>query len=212
MRIATILLPVLMLGAAVLPANAEEVNSVAGHYQIRLRGLGVLPDPEGSKVFISGANIGGKTSLTDSGVPEIDATYFVSEHFAVEAIAATTKHSASHSVAGPLGSVWLLPPTVTVQYHLQPTDPLFRPYVGVGLNYTFFYNAKSPLPGISYDDNAGFALQAGADIPVGKDGYFLNVDVKKLFLGTTLHAASGTVKGDVNIDPWIVGAGVGIRF
>jgi len=212
MRIASILLPVLMLGVAVLPATAEEVNSVTGHYQVRLRGLGILPDAEGSKVFISGANIGGKTSLSDSAVPEIDATYFVSEHFAVEAIAATTKHSASHSVAGPLGSVWLLPPTVTVQYHLQPNDPLFRPYVGVGLNYTFFYNAKSPLPGVSYDDNAGFALQAGADIPVGKDGYFLNVDVKKLFLGTTVHAAAGAVKADVNIDPWIVGAGVGIRF
>ncbi|MBN9589450.1 MAG: OmpW family protein [Alphaproteobacteria bacterium] len=212
MRTATILASMLLIGAAAAPALAQDDTGLAGHYQVRLRGLGVLPESGGSKVFISGANIGGTTDLSNSAVPEIDGTYFVSDHFAVEAIAATTKHSASHSVAGPLGSVWLLPPTVTVQYHLQPTDPLFRPYVGVGLNYTIFYNAKSPLPGISYDDNAGFALQAGADIPVGRDGYFLNVDVKKIFLGTTLHAASGVVKGDVNIDPLIVGAGVGIRF
>ena len=32
----------------------------------------------------------------------------------------------------------VLPPTVTLQYHFTP-EQKFSPYVGAGLNYSFFY-------------------------------------------------------------------------
>jgi outer membrane protein len=100
---------VLML-SAIAPAMADELPSVAGHFQVRLRAVGVLPDPS-VNITVSGASIGGKTSISDSVVPEADVTYFITDHIGVEAIAAVTKHTVSNSVAGRVGSVSLLPPT-----------------------------------------------------------------------------------------------------
>ncbi len=190
---------------------ADEVNAdPAGHFQLRLRGVGVLPSPS-ANIAINGTGIGGTTKVTDSAVPEADLTYFLTSHIAVEAIAAVTKHSVSNSVAGPVGSVWLLPPTVTAQYHFDPNGAI-RPYVGAGINYTVFFDARSALPNISFANNVGWALQAGVDIPVGNGPYFLNLDVKKLFLGTTIKAAGGAVRASATLDPWLVGVGVGIRW
>lgn len=212
MRISSLAAAILFSAATFAsPVMADDSNGLAGHYQIRLRGLAVLPDASAT-VTVSGTNIGGKTDVTDSFIPEIDGAYFITDHVAVELIAGTTKHAVHHSIAGNVGSVWLLPPTLTAQYHFDPTGA-FRPYVGAGINYTFFYSAHSAtLAPISFSNNFGFALQAGADVPVGDGPYFLNFDVKKLFLSTTMKAAGGVVRAEANLDPWIVGAGVGIRF
>jgi outer membrane protein len=217
MRLIPILAAAFLAVAAAAPAQADSTDTgdtgVAGHFQIRLRGIAVVPDAS-AKVFVSGTNIGGKTSVTNSFIPEeIDGTYFLTDHIGVEVIAATTKHAVHHTVAGDVGSVWLLPPTVTAQYHFDPTGP-FRPYVGAGVNYTFFYSAHSAAYApIHFSSGFGWALQAGADIPVGDGPYFLNVDVKKIFLGTTIKAApGGIVRANATLDPWLIGAGVGIRF
>lgn len=160
---------------------------------------------------MSGAAIGGKTSVTDSFVPEADVAYFITDNIGVEAIAAVTKHTVSNSIAGRVGSVSLLPPTVTLQYHFDPDGPI-RPYVGAGGNYTFFYKADNGLPNLDLKNNFGWALQAGVDMPVGDGPYFLNLDIKKLFLHTRATAAAGAVRASVDLDPWLVGAGIGTRF
>ncbi len=199
------------LGVSSGSAQADEPSSgVADHMQIRLRGAAVLPDPSAT-ITISGSTIGGVTKVTDSAVPEADFTYFLTDHVGVEVIAAVTKHSVSNSLAGPVASVWLLPPTVTAQYHFDPTGSI-RPYVGAGINYTVFFDARSALPNIKFGNNFGFALQAGADVPVGDGPYFLNVDVKKIFLNTTIRAAGGAVQAKASLDPWVVGGGIGVRF
>ena len=201
----------LLLGCTLTTTSAlADDGDVAGHFQVRLRGLAVLPDAS-ADIKIGGTSIGGKTDVTNSVIPEIDGTYFFTDHFAVELIAATTKHSVHNTVAGDVGSVWLLPPTLTAQYHFDP-DGAIRPYVGAGINYTFFYSPTSPLPAIHYSDSFGWALQAGVDVPVGDGPYFLNFDVKKLFLSTHIRAAGGTVQASADLNPWIIGAGVGIRF
>jgi len=191
-------------------ALADESQSTAGRFQVRLRGVGVLPVAS-ANISISGANIGGQTSASDSFVPEADLTYFITDNIAVEAIAAVTKHTVRNTVAGTVSNVWLLPPTVTLQYHFDPTGPV-RPYVGAGVNYTFFYSPKSALPNIGFKNSFGWALQAGADIPIKDTPYFLNVDVKKVFMGTRIRASGGAVQASARLNPWLIGAGVGWRF
>lgn len=193
-------------------AQAQEApdGGVAGHFQVRLRGAAVVPDPSAT-ITVSGANIGGVTKVSDSFVPEADLTYFVTGNIAVEAIAAVTKHTVRNSVAGTVASVWLLPPTITAQYHFDPEGAV-RPYVGAGINYTFFYDPHSALPNIGFKNGFGWALQAGADVPVGEGPYFLNFDVKKVFLGTHVRAAGGAVQASARLNPWIIGAGLGLRF
>ena len=107
-----------------------------------------------------------------------------------------------------------MPPTVTLQYHFSPRGSI-RPYVGAGVNYTFFYEQDpGAAVSVNYDNGFGFALQAGVDVPIN-DTYFLNFDVKKIFLNTdvTINAGdAGVVGADVDLDPFVIGVGVGRRF
>ena len=113
----------------------------------------------------------------------------------------------------PLGSAWLLPPTLSLQYHM-PTGNGLKPYVGAGVNYTFFYSENAAggiINDINLSDSFGFSLQAGVDFELSEDLFF-NVDVKKLFLKTDASINSGTITADVKINPWIIGAGIGKKF
>lgn len=206
MRIRNLFFATVAIAAFAAPASAAQ-----GDWQIRLRAIGVIPEVSGT-VKVAGTALPGSLSGTDTIVPEVDFTYFFADHWAAELIAATTQHSIHQTTAGDIGSVWLLPPTLTVQYHFDPEGSI-RPYVGAGINYTFFYSTRSPLPGIHYDNSFGWAVQAGVDIPFGSSGYFFNADVKKLFLSTDVTALGGVVRAKgVDLDPWIIGVGVGYRF
>jgi outer membrane protein len=201
MRVTKVVSAASMLAALVSPAFAAE-----GDILVRLRGTIVAPDVD------STVSIGGKAKVDDSIIPEVDFTYFATSNIAFELIVATTKHHAYHDSGTDLGSVWLLPPTLTAQYHFNP-EGSFRPYAGAGLNYTIFYNANSgAIPGSSFENNFGWALQAGADIALPNSPVFLNVDVKKLFLSTKWTSANPAVSANVDLDPWIISVGAGIKL
>lgn len=194
--------------SAAMPAHAEFAGKSAGDFMVRARAIGVMPDEDAS------TTIGGNVSISNDVVPEVDFTYFITDSIALELIAATTTHDVSHSFGIDLGEVSLLPPTLTLQYHFMPKERL-SPYVGAGLNYTFFYNedaaAGSPVTSIDYDNAVGYALQAGVDYAL-TDNWYANIDVKKIFLSTDVSMNGGAITADVDIDPWIVGAGIGYRF
>jgi len=203
--------------AAVLTAmSAGSAFAEAGDWQFRLRGIAVIPDESADITPING-----DVDIDTAFVPEFDITYFFTDHIAAELILAVTPHdvTAVGTDLGDidLGSVWLLPPTVTLQYHFQP-DAQFRPYVGAGVNYTAFFNDDLPgdtvLASIDYDESFGFALQAGVDYAINEK-WFWNVDVKKIWINpdVTIDAgALGIVDADVDINPWVVGVGVGFRY
>lgn len=175
-------------------------------FQIRARALGVLPDED------SDVNIGGDVDVGDALTPELDLTYFITPNIGVEAIAGTAQHSLTYTGGADLGSTWILPPTVTLQYHFTP-DNTFSPYLGAGVNYSYFYGEET---GEGFDDldvegGFGFALQAGADIWINEN-WGVNFDVKKIFLDVDGKLNGGAVRADIDLDPWLVGAGVSYRF
>ena len=183
-------------------------------WQVRLRGVSVQPN-EKSTV----AGVKSDVNISNSFIPELDFTYFFNKNVAAELILGTTKHDVEFSNGeANLGSVWLLPPTLTLQYHFYPTKTL-KPYVGAGLNYTIFYGVKSGVvKDVEYKNNVGFALQGGVDYMLN-DKYFLNFDIKKVFLKTDVDVdASNVVPGansvpaKVNIDPLLIGFGIGMKF
>jgi outer membrane protein len=66
-----------------------------------------------------------------------------------------------------------------------------------------------------FNDKFGVALQAGVDVPIGKNGLAFSLDAKKYFLETSAHwYASGTevISTRHKLDPWVLSAGVGLRF
>lgn len=192
---------------ATTPAQAEQ-----GPWLVRGRLIAVLPD-EDATVSVLGGNL----DIENQFVPELDITYFFDEHWAAELILAVTPHEITHKPTGlDIGEVWLLPPTATLQYHFQPDDPDFRPYIGAGVNYTLFFGHDDADPAIrdaDFDPSFGFALQAGFDIPIN-DHWSINVDVKKVWINTDVHldTALGPVEADVDINPLIVGVGVSYRW
>ena len=209
-------------GAAVfasVPAQAKQ-----GDILVRLRGIVVAPNEKSGSVLP--AFPGEKVSIDNAVAPEIDVTWMASDHIGFELIAATTKHSASGRTGttgsiGKLASTWVLPPTLTAQYHFLPDAPV-RPYVGAGVNYTLFYSedASGALESavgqtkVHMSDSFGWAAQAGVDIDLN-DRLFLNIDVKYIDIDTTARlstTAAGVQKVHVDLDPLVFGIGVGMRF
>ncbi|SNB75431.1 outer membrane protein [Arboricoccus pini] len=181
-----------------------------GDVMIRLRGLGVIP---ADKAQID--KIGGDTDLSNTVVPELDVTYFFTRHLAAELIAATTRHDVKvkDTALGDqkLGRVSLLPPTLLAQWHFLP-DAKFSPYVGAGINYTIFYDSKESgiANSLKFDNSFGWALQAGMDVQI-VGNWYLNVDVKKLFLNTNAEV-NRSIDAKVDVDPWLIGLGLGYKF
>lgn len=200
------------LGAFAVLALAPAALADPG-WQVRLRGIVVEPDESATIT-----PIGGDASIDTAVMPELDISYFFTDHIAAELILAVSPHNpvAAGTSLGdvPLGDVTLLPPTLTLQYHPIP-DSKISPYIGGGVNYTVFFDTDVPTAGavtsINYEDSFGFAIQGGVDIKLDEN-WLINLDVKKFWLDTDVSINGGAITADVNINPWIFGFGFGYRF
>ncbi len=147
-------------------------------------------------------------SVNNKWFPEVDISYFMTPNWALELILTYPQKHDVRAGGTKIGTLKHLPPTLTLQYHF--TGMPVRPYVGAGVNYTRFSSVDLPA-GVSIDSSSwGFALNAGLDYPIG-NGWLLNVDVKKVQIGTTVRA-DGASLGDFDVDPWLFSVGIGYRF
>jgi len=216
----------------------------AGDIVVRLRATNINPDessslgkdtnkaygPNAAQLFYGSNNA--KLEVDSNTIPEIDFSYYITNNIAAELILAVgTRHDVSVSGSGGLmtkrglGSVNLLPPTLTAQWHFMP-DQTFDPYAGAGVTYvramddslTWHGVGGLALP-IRIDKNMwGPAIQAGFDVNL-KDRWLVNFDVKKVWFDTDvkLNAAAIGVPGyrkidNLSIDPWVISVGVGKKF
>lgn len=194
----------------------------AGDILIRGRAVAVIPSENAD---LSGAVTGDDMLGIDSSVvPELDLTYFLTDNIGVEVIAAVTPHDVKGTKGGvdgvDFGSAWLLPPTITLQYHFDPIQQAggISPYVGAGVNYTHFFGADdwdtAVIRDVEYGSSWGGALQAGVDVPLSSN-WVLNADVKKIWINSDVDvtlAGGAHVDADTDINPWVVGLGVGYKF
>jgi len=207
--------------AAALPAQAGDTN---GDFMVRVLGTVVAPETDVKSVTTNGAPIAGADAdVSTQVIPALTLTYFFNKNLAVELFCCFTKHDidgkGTLSGLGEIADAWIFPPVLTLQYHFDDMGG-FKPYVGVGAQYMHFFSEGTGAnvlgaSSVDIDDALGFALQAGVDVSLGS-GWYLNADVKKVWLNTdvTWHntATLGEVVADVDIDPWIISAGVGYRF
>lgn len=200
--------------AALAQAPAQVSNGLqAGDILVRARAIGIIPENTSSTVSV----IGGHVDVTATPAPEVDFSYFFTDHIAAELIAASTRHevAATGTVLGrvDVGSVWVLPPTLTAQWHFLPRG-FINPYVGVGLTAAIFFDSK-PAGGavtkFGLTNAIGPAIQAGADFALGGP-WFANIDIKQVFVNAEGRLDRGVIKARTALDPTVIGAGIGYRF
>jgi outer membrane protein len=241
-----------LLVVALLSAFAPMLaQAEAGDIVVRLRATNVNPNVKSSLGETTNAAYGGTTGATLYGpttgntanlqvdantIPELDISYYFTKNIAAELILALgTRHDVSVSgtggaVAHDLGSVNLLPPTLTAQWHFNP-DQMIDPYVGAGGAFVLGLDRKltavttvsgvtSNLP-IRIDRSAfGAVLQAGFDVNL-QDKWLVNFDVKKIWFNTDVKLDSNGVAGladgfqkidNLHINPLVVSVGIGKKF
>lgn len=205
-----------------------------GNWLIRGRAISIRPAASSEDIFSSRLN----TTVPNTGLDvddawslDIDFTYMFAKNWGAELLLDT---SSKHQIVGkgsalsPLGTIAearVLPPALILQYHFAP-DQKIRPYAGLGINYTYFFDEKSnssldnafnggqTISNMKLDSSTGVVGQLGVDYDLGNDLFF-NVDVKYMRIGTTATFTTqdlGNVSTNVDINPWVFGIGIGKRF
>ncbi len=197
-------------GTAAVASEMTPFVEEEGRWLIRARAVGVLPDAD-SSTNVAGLGV----DIDDYFIPELDITYFLNKNFAVELVLGISKHDVlgTGSIDGlGVGDFLIIPPHLMLQYHFQLTDTI-KPYVGAGVNYSIIFNedANAPFTGLEIDNGWGFSLQAGVDIKI-RDQWYFNIDVKKTWMNVDAKVNNGAVLADIDVDPWLVGVGLGYRF
>jgi outer membrane protein len=189
----------------------------AGNWLFRIGAYGVFPESDNLNNVPGTA---GATLDVDDGYSlGFNFTYMVNPNIGIELLLALPFNHDIKLTGSPLpinGTVAdtdQLPPTLSVQYHFTPESSV-RPYLGIGLNYTTFFNesTKGALEGTSLklDDSWGVAGQLGIDIDVAPN-WFVNADLRYIGISTDAKL-NGVGIGTVDINPWVVGLTVGTRF
>lgn len=215
------LLAAAALAFAVPAARAQDASSElkglsAGTVLVHFRVIDV--DPLDSSSSISA--IGGSVHATSQFAPEVDGSYFFTDHIAVEAIAASTRHelqarnTALHTID--VGSTYVLPPAITVQYHFTP-HAQFSPYLGAGVDVSFFYDestGNAAVTKLNVKTAAGPVIEAGVNYNIFGP-WFINADVKQIFEtpNADIDTALGVnLKAKVALNPLVAGLGIGYAF
>jgi outer membrane protein len=185
----------------------------AGAFMLRGRVVGIFPDNGNSTI----TRIGGYIQVDNSVSPELDLSYFITDHIAVEGETGVSHNSltAENTRLGTVavGKVWSAPILLVLQYHVLPHSR-WNPYLGAGLAVLPYFDAQ-PAGGLvqqlSVQSEVGAALQAGLDYQL-TDRWYGNVDIKKLFVASYASVDGGAITSSGHINPLIVGLGIGYRF
>lgn len=195
----------------------------AGDWILRAGAATVAPDADSDPID----ELGGVTvDVSDDTQLSLIPVYMATEDWGIELLAATPfEHDIDvNGTSLQAGSTKHLPPTLTVQWYPRGGSTGWQPYVGLGVNYTIFFDEKahSDLEGLvgkadlELDDSFGLSASAGVDIPFGEHWAF-NAGIWYIDIDTTAtvklrEADNAKVRFDVDIDPWVYNIGIAYKF
>ncbi|RIX44693.1 MAG: OmpW family protein [Rhodocyclales bacterium GT-UBC] len=162
--------------------------------------------------FANGQNgMAARVEADSRWIPEVDLNYFITPNIAAELVL-TYPQDVDIKVNGTKqGTIKALPPSLMLQYHFTQLGA-FKPYVGLGVNYTIFTKRKNILNGAGEVDGSsvGPAAQIGFDYMLTKN-WSVNLDVKYIKMDTEVKVG-GSRLGTLDLNPVTAGVGVGYRF
>lgn len=228
-----------LLATSILALSAVAPNLYAhqaGDILVRAGAVTVTTGESSSsvKTTTSLGDIGGEASLNNNTQLGLNFAYMLTDKIGIELLAATPfEHKASISgtgaVDGSLGKVKHLPPTLSAVYYPMESGSAFQPYVGLGVNYTVFFDEKmsgsakqtGALDNLKVKNSWGWAAQIGADymltdkILLNAQVRYIDIDTKATVdvdLGPLRISETGSAKVDLDIKPVVYMVGVGYKF
>jgi outer membrane protein len=191
------------LGALVAPSAHADDNWVVR--------FGVhAVDPKSDNGTLAGA----RSSVSTSVRPSVSMEYMFTPNLGVDLLAVwPEQHSVKLSGVGKVAQTKELPPTLGINYHFLP-DSQVSPFVGVGVNYTNFFDTKGAgaLKGASVgiDNSWGVAAHAGIDVKINPKWIF-TADLRWVDIESDVHV-NGAKVGTAKINPIVYGVSLGYRF
>ena len=192
---------------------------------VNVGAINVNPDNDSSK--INEAPTLGLRADDDTQLG-ITVDYALDDNWVIELVAATPF---SHDVQGAGGlagnkiaKIKHLPPTLLAQYHFLDSTYKFRPFVGVGVNYTVFFDEEPSAAlkatlgtddvEVKLDDSFGFAAQAGFNYMMSENwGLHGMVSLIDIETDATVYAdGAKALTSTVKIDPVVAMFGVKYKF
>lgn len=198
------------LAAVGLVSSAAAETMDYGPFMVRVRAVNIAWENGQSDGLQTNL---GRVEADSKWIPEIDLSYFFTPNIAAELVL-THPQTVNVTLNGAdIGKVRALPPSLMLQYHFTDLGAL-KPYVGLGVNYTYFNKNKGLAAGAAEVDRSSFGLaaQLGVDFMLSKN-LSLNVDVKYIQMNTDVTlSANGQKVGKLDLNPITAGVGVGYRF
>ena len=160
--------------------------------------------------------LGAKADLDGGGAPTLSGSWYVNDNIAVELWGAAGKFENDVNLDnGARGSIEQQPVALSGQYHFGTSAQPIRPYVGLGY-YQSNINEEKFDPALTGGRHVGFGTPKGAIASAGVDfnineRWFARADARYM-QGDADVKLAGTKIGEVQLDPWVVGVGIGTRF
>jgi outer membrane protein len=215
------------LAAGTMMAQAYE----KGDFVLRLGAVNVDPDSDSSNINLPGGVPTLHTEVKDDTQFGIIPMYMVTEKVGIELLAATPfEHDITLNGKGVdlnAGSTKHLPPTITAQWYPRGGKEGWQPFLGVGVNYTIFFDEDTDKQldetlgailgasdvSLDLDNSFGLSAQAGLDIPFAKN-WALSLAVWYIQIDTnaTVSTDVGNVHFKTQIDPFVYHVGIAHRF
>lgn len=205
-------LTLLALACLAHSASHAQLNTVKGgliYYQTHAETTGItgIGVPAGAD-----ADVGNATTLLLSFEREI------APNIGVELVLGwppTIKANGAGTVAflGEVLSAKNVAPTLLFNYHFGDRSARWRPYIGLGVNYTYFADAKTPYGwDVNLSDSWGLAGQLGIDVAIDKQ-WGLFASIAKVQVKSDLAAIGATVlQTTIDFRPVTYAAGVSYKF
>lgn len=198
---------------AIQEAGAEPVSGLgAGDLLIRARISGVLPYDVHSHIDV----IGGTVEVPTMVLPDVDISYFLTDHIAItgQAGALKARFKIRDSLYGDIdvGSIWTLPVALSFDYHLLP-DARFNPYAGLGAVATWYKGAEPASPLVkdfSVERQISPMIRLGMDVKM-TEKWFANGEMRLVLPPTQVLTNSG-VTARTDTKSLSLGFGVSYRF